>query len=230
MPENSKTRPTRPTFKPSASEPRSPSAKRPKPAAPRKQRLAPADAPKERESIVQMLRGRNSKRYFFIFLGTAIAIQIAHDAEHVVQALQVFVLGTPRPAAGGLLGTFFDFPIVHFTYNFVYFGALLFAVAWAYGLGGFQKLDRIGMWLLIITAGVQTYHAAEHVIQITQEAATGTQRPPGFIGLFQDNIIVHLLLNTIVWVLPAIAMWRFGGFKVYSEWVVSKIRRTPSTA
>lgn len=230
MPENAKPKSTRPTFKPNASQARPSAAKRARSGAPRTLAPSPSAAPKERETLLEKLRGRNSKRYFFIFLGTAIAIQIAHDAEHVVQSLQVFVLGTARPVAGGLLGSFFDFPIVHFSYNFIFFAALLFAVAWAYGLGGFQKLDRIGMWLLIITAGIQTYHQAEHVIQIAQEVATGTQRPPGFIGFSQDNVVVHLLLNTIVWVLPAIAMWRFGGFKVYSEWVLSKIRRTPSTA
>jgi hypothetical protein len=47
----------------------------------------------------------------------------------------------------------------------------------------------------------------------------GTQRPPGFIGLFQDNVVVHLTLNTIEWVLPFVAFWRFGGIEVMLDWV-----------
>lgn len=181
-------------------------------------------------TLAEKLRGPRSIGYFLIFLGVALVIQGLHTLEHVVQSIQVFVFGVPRPLAGGLLGSAVDFPIVHFTYNFAYFLALIWAVAWAYGLGGFRRFDRAGMWALLIAAGIQTYHAAEHVIQISQEIAVGTPRPAGFIGLFQDNVLIHLLLNTIVWVLPLFAFWRFGGIGVMKQWILTRQVRMPSSA
>jgi len=165
------------------------------------------------------MRGKNSRRYLLIFLGTAVVIQGLHDMEHIVQSIQVFFLGVPRAQAGGLLGSVFDFPMVHFAYNILFFVALTWAVAWVYGLGGFRKFDAAGMWTLLIAAGIQAYHAVEHILQVSQEAATGTQRPPGAIGLIGDNIIAHLILNTVVFVLPLFSLWRFGGFKVMWDWV-----------
>ena len=182
------------------------------------------------DSILDKMRGPRSMGYFLVFLGVGLVIQGLHAMEHIAQTMQVFVFGVPRPQAGGLLGSAIDFPIVHFVYNFVFFLFLLWSVAWAYGLGGFQKLDRRAMWLLLIAAGIQTYHAAEHVIQISQEAAVGTARPPGFIGLFQDNIVVHMLLNVTVWVLPFIAFVRFGGMGVMKQWIFTRQVRLPASA
>src|SRR5690242_12583418 len=112
-----------------------------------------------RPSVLERLRGPRSVGYFLIALGIALVIQGLHALEHVAQTMQVFVFGVPRAQAGGLLGAWFDFPIVHFTYNFVYFLLLVWFVSWAFGLGGFRRFDRLGMWLLIIAAGIQTYHA-----------------------------------------------------------------------
>lgn len=183
-----------------------------------------------RQGILSMLQGPRSIGYFLVFLGVALIIQGFHAMEHIVQSLQVFVFGVPRPQAGGLLGSAIDFPWVHFTYNFVYFIALAWATAWAFGLGGFRRFDRWALWVLIIAAGIQTYHAGEHVIQITQELAVGTARPPGFIGFFQDNVVVHLVLNVVEWVLPFYAFVKFGGLAVMKDWILERKVTTPSAA
>jgi hypothetical protein len=193
--------------------------------------VSPSSAPSSaarQTPLLERLRGPHSRRYFLLFLGTAVVIQGLHDMEHIVQSYQVFFMGVPRPVAGGLLGSVFDFPVVHFLYNILFFLALIWAVAWAYGLGGFRTFDKVGMWALLIAAGVQSYHAVEHILQITQEAATGTARPPGAIGLVGDNIVAHLILNTFVFVLPLIALWRFGGVRVMWDWVSRK--RLPAAA
>ncbi len=181
-------------------------------------------------TFLEKLRGPRSMGYFLVFLGVALIIQGFHALEHVVQTMQIFVFGVPRAQAGGLLGSAIDFPIVHFTYNFVYFLALVWLVAWAFGLGGFRRFDRLGLWLLIIAAGIQTYHAGEHVVQIAQEFSTGSPRPAGFIGLFADNVIVHLILNLVEWVLPFIAFVRFGGIGVLKEWLLHREVKLPSAA
>jgi hypothetical protein len=193
--------------------------------APSEERLAT-----RRPTLLEKLRGPRSMGYFLVFLGVALIIQGFHALEHIVQTMQVFVFGVPRAQAGGILGSAIDFPWVHFTYNFVYFLALVWLVAWAFGLGGFRRFDRLGLWLLIIAAGIQTYHAGEHVIQIAQEAAVGTPRPAGFIGLFADNVIVHLILNLVEWVLPFIAFVRFGGIGVLKEWLLHREVKVPSAA
>jgi hypothetical protein len=185
---------------------------------------------RRRDSILEKMRGPRSMGYFLVFLGIGLVIQGLHAMEHIAQSMQILVLGVPKPVAGGLLGSAVDFPVVHFVYNFAFFLFILWSVAWAYGLGGFQKLDRRAMWLLLVTAVVQTYHAAEHVIQISQEAAVGTQRPPGFIGLFQENFIAHLILNVAVWILPFYAFVRLGGLGVMKQWIFTREVRLPSSA
>jgi hypothetical protein len=175
--------------------------------------------PREKESVSQKLRGPRSRRYLLAFLGVAVIVQGGHVLEHVTQSIQVFVLGVPGSVAGGLLGSFFDFPAVHFLYNAIFFGALVWAIAWAFGLGGFATFDRSGLWALIIAGGVQTYHAGEHVIQILQALETGTNRPPGFIGFFGNNVIIHLVLNLVVWLPTVYTFYRFGGTAVIVDWV-----------
>lgn len=202
----------------------------PRPSTARRPSLGVQRPARKPESLLEKLRGRRSVGYMLIFLGVALVIQGLHVLEHIAQTLQVFVFGVPKPMAGGLLGSAVDFPWVHFVYNFVLFLALVWVAAWAYGLGGFRRFDRIGMWCLLIAAGIQTYHAGEHVIQISQEFAVGTPRPPGFIGLFQDNVVVHLLLNTVVWVLPFIVFWRFGGIEVMMHWILRREVTAPATA
>ena len=181
------------------------------------------DRPVKKEPFLQKLRGRRSREYFLLFLAIALIIQGLHTLEHVVQSIQVFVLGMSPAVAGGLFGSVFDFPWLHFAYNFLFFGALIFAVAWAYGLGGFSRFDSVGMWMLFIAASIQTYHAAEHVIQIAQAFETGTARPPGFVGFFAGplggNVAVHLILNLIVWVPALITFYRFGGAVVFARWL-----------
>lgn len=204
---------------------------RPKPSTAPSRRASGRQEAREglRESLLEKLRGRRAVGYMLVFLGVTLLIQGFHVLEHIVQSIQVFVFGVPRPMAGGLLGSAIDFPWVHFVYNFTLFLALVWVAAWAYGLGGFRRFDRIGMWCLLIAAGIQTYHAGEHIIQISQEFAVGTQRPPGFIGFFQDNVVVHLLLNTVEWVLPFIAFWRFGGIEVMKNWVLRREVRAPAS-
>jgi hypothetical protein len=197
---------------------------------PRAQGSGAKRVPRPTDRILEKLRGPRSLGYFLVFLGIGLVIQGLHTMEHIAQTMQIYVFGVPKPQAGGLLGSAVDFPIVHFVYNFAFFLFLLWSVAWAYGLGGFRKLDRSAMWLLIIAAGIQTYHAAEHVIQISQEAAVGTPRPPGFIGLFQDNVVVHLALNFIVWILPFYAFVRLGGIGVMKQWLFTRQVRLPASA
>jgi hypothetical protein len=180
--------------------------------------------------VLEKLRGPHSLGHLLIFLGIAVIVQAAHAVEHVVQTLQVFVFAMPREEAGGVLGSMLDFPWVHFTYNFVFFVGLLWAVAWAYGLGGFRRLDSIGMWALIVGATVQTYHTAEHVIQIAQQLEVGTNRPPGFIGSFQDNVLIHLELGVAGLVFPLVSLVRFGGIGVMKRWIAEHRVTVPAAA
>jgi hypothetical protein len=182
------------------------------------------------DSWAEKLRGPRSLGYLLVFLGVTLIIQGLHTMEHIVQVVQIMVFGVPGAVAGGLLGSALDFPLVHFFYNFVLFLALIWAVAWAYGLGGFQKLDRIGMWMLLIAAGIQTYHTGEHVLQLAQEAAFATQRPNGFIGFFVPNFLAHLVLNILEWVFPFLAFWRFGGLGVMKNWLLTRRVRNPVSA
>jgi hypothetical protein len=56
-------------------------------------------------------------------------IVLAHFAEHILQAIQVFILGWPRPEAGGLLGeqlpSLATNESLHFGYNLLLMIGLL---------------------------------------------------------------------------------------------------------
>jgi hypothetical protein len=156
----------------------------------------------------------NTRTWGMRILAAATAVQAAHVAEHVAQTWQVFGMGVPRAQAGGLLGSAIDFPWVHLSYNLAYFLAILASLVLLARSAGPPALDRWASRLLSLASLVQGYHLVEHLVQIQQTVATGTQRPSGLAGLVADNVIVHLVLNLGVWVPALLALRRLGQLRL----------------
>jgi hypothetical protein len=85
---------------------------------------------------------------------------LAHWAEHLLQALQIYALGWPVPEARGLLGHFFPWLVtseaLHYAYAFV-----MLAGFWLLRPGFTGTRDR--QWWTIALA-IQFFHHFEHFL------------------------------------------------------------------
>jgi hypothetical protein len=140
-----------------------------------------------------------------IFL-VALALQLFHQLEHVVQVAQAKVLGI-KPAHG-ILGSLVDLEWVHFVYNSGLYILLLIAAA------ALLRDNRIRpplgwLWLGGVLA-VQTYHVLEHVVKIVQHVQTGADPAPGILGFTIDLVWLHFTINAIVTIAMIFAFYTLG--------------------
>lgn len=152
----------------------------------------------------------------FALLALAFAVQTAHYAEHITQLVQIYTLGIPPPEAHGMLGSLFDFEWVHFIYNLGL--EVVFVGLWLlYRLilrGNSANANPQGLRLLAGLALFQGYHTIEHIAKLFQYLfipiyQSGLQPTPGILPsiIGWPIFLVHFWLNTIVWIVMAIALW-----------------------
>ncbi len=93
-------------------------------------------------------------------LQVLMVIVLAHWAEHLTQAIQIYVLGWPRPKAGGVLGLWFPWlvnsEVLHYGY-----ALLMLAGIWMLRKG-FTGLSR-KWWTVALV--IQFWHHIEHASQ-----------------------------------------------------------------
>jgi hypothetical protein len=132
-------------------------------------------------------------------------VVLAHWAEHIVQAIQIYLLGWPRPKAGGVLGLLYPWLV---TSEWLHYG---FAVVMLIGLillrPGFAGRARtwwsVALW-------IQVWHHFEHFLLLVQ-ASTGSYLmgkpvPTSIAQLVFPRVELHLFYNTIVTIPMVIAM------------------------
>ena len=133
-------------------------------------------------------------------------IVLAHWAEHLVQAWQIWVLHWPRPKAGGVLGLFYPW--------------LVRTEALHYG---YALVMLIGLWVLrkgfvcagrkwwTIALGIQFWHHIEHALLLSQAVIHhnyfGSPVPVSILQLFFPRVELHLFYNTVVFVPMVIGMY-----------------------
>jgi hypothetical protein len=141
-----------------------------------------------------------------IALGVFMFVVLAHWAEHIAQAIQIWGLGWSRPRAKGLLGLAYPWLV---TSEWLHYG---FALVMLIGLfvlrGGF--VGRARTWWGI-ALGIQFWHHIEHLLLLVQ-AATGTYllgktQPTSILQLVFPRVELHLFYNTIVFIPMVIAMY-----------------------
>lgn len=133
-------------------------------------------------------------------------IVIAHLAEHLVQAYQVYLLGWPRPESRGMLGQFFPW-LVHAEILHYGYAVIMLAGIWML-LPAF--VGRARTWWIIALV-IQFWHHIEHALLQGQAIAGqnlfGSPVPLSIVQLWIPRVELHLLYNTLVFVPMIVAMY-----------------------
>ncbi|MGH3489009.1 MAG: hypothetical protein ACRDP8_14000 [Actinopolymorphaceae bacterium] len=140
-----------------------------------------------------------------VALHVFLAIVLAHWAEHLTQAVQIWVLGWPVPEARGVLGLWFPWLV---TSEFLHYGyALVMLVAFLLLWRGFD--GRARMWWNV-ALGIQVWHHVEHLLLLVQAQTGmylfGSPVPTSIIQLLVPRVELHLFYNTVVFVPMVVAM------------------------
>jgi hypothetical protein len=154
-------------------------------------------------TFVETVNGPRHELALRVFL----AIVLAHWAEHLLQALQIYALGWPVPQSRGLLGLFFPWlvssELLHYGYALVMLAGL-----WLLRSGFTGGRDR--QWWTIALA-IQFFHHFEHFL-LQMQAAFGTNLfgrpvPTSIAQLWVPRVELHLFYNTIVFIPMMVAMY-----------------------
>lgn len=135
------------------------------------------------------------------------AIVLAHWAEHLLQAFQIYGLGWPVPQARGALGYFFPYLV---TSEMLHYG---YAVVMLIGLWilrpGFTGVQDRKWWTIALT--IQFWHHVEHFLLQSQYLVGhnlfGRPVPTSVLQLWVPRVELHLFYNTIVFIPMMVAMY-----------------------
>lgn len=137
---------------------------------------------------------------FFMF------IVLAHWAEHLVQAAQIYILGWPVPESRGILGLWFPWLIKSETLHYGYALVMLIGI-WVLRSG---FTGRSYLWWMI-SFWIQFWHHIEHAL-LQGQAIVGTNLfnspvPMSIAQLFIPRVELHLIYNSIVFIPMIIGMY-----------------------
>lgn len=142
------------------------------------------------------------ERALWIYL----AIVLAHWAEHLTQAIQIYVLGWPVPESRGFLGLYFPWLVKSEAMHYGY------AIVMLIGLWVLRRgfVGRSHLWWMI-ALGIQFWHHIEHALLQGQAIfganLFGSKVPMSIAQLWVPRVELHLFYNTIVFVPMLIAMY-----------------------
>ena len=135
-----------------------------------------------------------------------LVIIIAHWAEHLAQAYQVYVLGWAPHQAGGVLGQAFPW-LVHSEVLHYGYALVMLAGIWAM-LPGFVGRSRT-WWLVALV--IQFWHHIEHALLQAQAIAGhpffGRPVPTSILQLWFPRLELHLFYNTVVFIPMMVGMY-----------------------
>jgi hypothetical protein len=153
-------------------------------------------------SFYEKLNSKWHERALQVFM----AIVLAHWAEHLFQAYQIYVMGWPRPMANGLLGLWYPWLIKSETLHYSY--ALVMLVGIWVLRKGFTGTGRT-WWTVALV--IQFWHHIEHLLLIIQAATHhnfwGKPVPCSVLQLFFPRVELHLFYNGIVFIPMVIGMY-----------------------
>lgn len=133
------------------------------------------------------------------------AVVVAHWAEHLAQAVQVYLLGWPLPTANGVLGLAFPWLV---TSEWMHYGyAIVMLVGLVLLRHGFTGRSRT-WWNVAL--GIQFWHHIEHFLLLVQAVSgaflLGAAKPTSIAQLLVPRLELHLFYNTIVTIPMVVAM------------------------
>jgi hypothetical protein len=135
-----------------------------------------------------------------------LVIVLAHWAEHLAQAVQVYILHWPIPESRGVLGLWFPWLIKSELLHYLY-ALIMIAGLWIFRRG-FQGVSYT-WWM--IAFGIQFWHHIEHALLQTQAIVGhnlfGSPVPVSIVQLWIPRVELHLFYNTIVFIPMVVAMY-----------------------
>jgi hypothetical protein len=155
--------------------------------------------PRPRWLTVLNTRGHRAALTVFV------VVVLAHWAEHVAQAIQIWVLGSPVPESRGVLGEWFPWVVsseaLHYGYALVMLAGL---IALRPGFVGEART-----WWNVALA-LQIWHHVEHLLLLTQAHTDrhllGRPVPTSIAQLVFPRVELHLFYNVIVFVPMMVAI------------------------
>jgi hypothetical protein len=148
----------------------------------------------------------NSERHE-LALRLFMVVVLGHWVEHLLQGLQIYVLGWPVPEARGAIGLLFPALIKSEALHYGYAVVMLIGL-WVLRTGFTGKVDRF-WWMLAF--GIQFFHHIEHALLQTQAIIghnlMGRPVPTSIAQLWVPRVELHLFYNTIVFIPMVIAMY-----------------------
>lgn len=153
-------------------------------------------------SYLETLNGPWHKQANQIFL----AIVLAHWAEHIWQAVQVYLLKWPRSHSHGALGLVFPWLVtsewLHYGYAFIMLiGLILLRPGY---------VGRARMWWSVALA-IQVWHFFEHALLLVQAMLRtnlfDAPVPISILQLMVPRVELHLFYNAIVFIPMVVAMF-----------------------
>jgi hypothetical protein len=156
----------------------------------------------QRTGWLDTLNGSRHRTALNLFM----VVVIAHWAEHIAQAVQIWVLGWSAPQARGVLGVPFPWLV---TSEFLHYGyAVVMLVALWLLRRGFVGRGRT-WWM--IAFGIQFWHHIEHLLLLVQAQTgvflLGRPVPTSILQLVWPRVELHLFYNTVVFLPMVVAMY-----------------------
>ena len=154
-------------------------------------------------TVLERLNGPRHETALRVFM----AIVLAHWAEHLLQALQIYVLGWPVPQSRGVIGYFFPVlvssELLHYGYALVMLAGL-----WMLKPGFTGREDR--RWWTVALA-IQFFHHFEHFLLQAQyllgQNLFDRPVPTSIAQLWVPRVELHLFYNTIVFIPMVVAIY-----------------------
>ena len=135
-------------------------------------------------------------------------VVLAHWAEHLAQAVQIYALGWPRPQANGVLGLWFPWLVSSEALHYGYALVMLVGI-WALRKG-FTGLS-LKWWTAALV--IQFWHHIEHALLqgqvIFHHNLLGSPVPVSFLQMAFPNsrVEIHLFYNAVVFIPMMIGMY-----------------------
>lgn len=148
-------------------------------------------------------------RRFFI---ATVVVQGTHVVEHIIQLIQVYVLGIPDDEALGVLGYVFQLQgteeWLHLVFNIAYLGALAFLVV------PLRRLvpQTVAPWAFaafVFGLALEGWHNVEHLVIISNVIANSGCPCPGIVdaALGLSDTVLHFFYNLIAYLATLPPLW-----------------------
>lgn len=145
---------------------------------------------------------------FLAFYTVIVVVQGVHVVEHVIQLIQVYVMGVPEAVALGLLGYVFQFQgteeWLHLAFNSLYL-TCLYVVAWGILRSPSMRaaVPRLALvTFLFFGVWLESWHVIEHVVIISNVVANNGCPCPGIVDaqLGISDTALHFGYNAVAYV------------------------------